>query len=65
MLRHEDLYDTKDVVDLCQHHGSKSACLCVCARCARCSHVHTRVQACVRAAVKPLLLLVFASSAGL
>ena len=31
MLRHEDLYDTKDVVDLCQHHGSKSACLCVCA----------------------------------
>ena len=40
-------------------------CMSVCVRHAPCSHVYTRAHACAHAAVKPLLMLVFASSAGL
>ena len=64
MLKYRDLDDIEGVVDLCQHRGSKM-CVCVCVRYACCSHVYTRVHACLHAAVKLLLLSVSASNAGL
>ena len=61
-MKYEDLDEIEDVVDLCQHHGSKAVHLCYNTRVL---HTCMRGRTLAQAAVKLLQVFAFVRNAGL